>query len=221
MHRPTASTLCCRTARRIIPKPALPLRVRCNSAIFCLACTFTADAKKKLNMTSNRKYVLTLVVFSSDFLLVVPKCVCFVFPSAKLQSEKFRNTVDVIREAGRWGGGVKWSMSVSEWAEQMPLLFWSLKTHWEQSTLYLQSPLQSQHGEAWHKGQQSCDRPGSVQGQGGGERTHPDYLNVTPSLPYFLLPHWWLTLECCQYKEMLSIIALTISPWPDVCLRCN
>lgn len=114
------------------------------------------------------------------------------------------------------GGGVKWSMSVSEWAEQMPLLFWSLKTHWEQSTLYLQSPLQSQHGEAWHKGQQSCDRPGSVQGQGGGARTHPDSFNVTPSFPYFLLPHWSLTLECCQNKEMVRAITLrrALLLWP-------
>lgn len=87
-------------------------------------------------------------------------------------------------QSGRERGG-KWSMSVSEWAEQMPLLFWSLKTHWEQSTLYLQSPLQSQHGEAWHKGQQSCDRTGSGQGQERGTDTSrsPQHNTVISTFP--------------------------------------
>lgn len=112
-------------------------------------------------MTARR---IAFTVFTPTFWVTVPTSPWFSF----LGRETTKHSWCDQRSRER---GDKWSMSVSEWAEQMPLLFWSLKTHWEQSTLYLQSPLQSQHGGAWHKGQQPCDRPGSGQGQGGGTDT--------------------------------------------------
>lgn len=75
-----------------------------------------------------------------------------------------------LMRSGREKREGKWSIRVSEGAEQMSLLFWYLTTHREQSTLYLQSPLQSQ--QAGRQEQESGTKSSSpVTGQGQGRVT--------------------------------------------------
>lgn len=184
--RLTASTPCCHTAHHIIPRPALHLQVRCQQYPECSFVTFWGVILKQLRRSA-LYYSLKYKLWEAKHQILAHKAYMqkghlspLMWKSCQSRLQKHSWCDQRGRERRD-----KWSMSVSEWAEQMPLLFWSLKTHWEQSTLYLQSPLQSQHGEAWHKGQQSCDRPGSGQGQGGGTDTSR-LANITLSFPHFL-----------------------------------
>lgn len=199
--RATASTLCSLMAHRIIPRPALHLQVRCQVVMLC----------KRFG----RLHMLTSAYGRLDDGGAKGAWFHFLWCKTILRKAQ-RLTVDVIREPekDRTSDQWAWVSELSEWH-----CYSDLWKHWEQSTLYLQSPLQSQHGEAWYKGQQPCDRPGSGQGHRRGNRHH---LNVPPSFPHFLLPSSFLrTHGVAKTRRRLWTVALTISPCLYVCIQTN
>lgn len=133
-------------------------------------------------------------------------------------SEKLTRTLDVIREAEKEGTSDQWA-----WVSELSKChcYSDLWKHTENNphcTCNLHSKVSMEKHDT--KGSNPVTGQGQARvREGGTDTSRSPPTHITPSFPHFLLP--CRLLMTLQNKEMQCVIALTISPWPDVCIWSN
>lgn len=147
----------------------------------------------------------------------------FVFLRVKLLSEVVvRGSVDVIRGLQNKGASDQWA-----WLSELSKChcYSDLWKHTENNphcTCNLHSKVSMEKQDT--KGSNPVTGQGQARVREWGEQTHPHHLYITLSFPHFLLPYrllMTLLRESPKARKTLCVVALTISPCPDVCIQSN
>lgn len=140
------------------------------------------------------------------------------FPWCKKAVKTVRSIVDVIRLAEKEGTSDQWA-----WVSELSKChcYSDLWKHTENNphcTCNLHSKVSMEKHDT--KGSNPARGPGSGQGQGGGTDASrlPRHKAIISTFPPLMQVANDSAQKNCQNKEMLCVIALTISPWPDVCM---